>query len=367
MSLGRILAIAKRIVKQFVHDHRTTAMIIVVPLVLLTLLGFLFKTDRIFNVGIVNQDQGFTTSTGDKNLSSPIVTSFKDSSVLKWHQEDLDQAKNDLKNQTLDVYVVFDKDFTQKVLASQKPTLSVNLEGSDPSYSGQVLSIVSNSLYESFSSQKSVTIAISYLYGGSNYTSLDYFAPVFIAFFAFLFVFLLTSVSFLRERTQGTIEKLLVSPVTNIEIVLGYFLGFLAFALVQSLIVLLFTIYVLQVHFVGNILNIFLIELILIVGGVNLGILLSAFARNELQVIQFIPLVVVSQGLLSGLIWPIKSMPIFLQWVSYAMPLTYANNALRDIMIRGFDLTKVSTDIFVLIGFALVLIFLASASIRQAN
>ena len=194
---------------------------------------------------------------------------------------------------------------------------------------------------------------------------MDYFAPVFIAFFAFFFVFLLTSVSFLRERSQGTIERLFASPVNNAEIVIGYFLGFLVFALIQSLIVLLFTIYVLNVHFLGNIGFVFLIELIMVVGAVNLGIFLSAFARNELQVVQFMPLVIIPQALLSGFIWPIKSMPPVLQWLSYAVPLTYANTALRDIMIKGMDLSKVSFDIYVLIAFALLMIFLAGVSIRK--
>jgi ABC-2 type transport system permease protein len=121
----------------------------------------------------------------------------------------------------------------------------------------------------------------------------------------------------------------------------------------------------LNVHFLGNIWFVFLIELLLVVGSVNLGIFLSSFAKNELQVVQFIPLMIVPQGLLSGLIFPIKAMPAILQWLSYAMPLTYANNALRDIMIRGKDLASVSFDIYILSAFAIAMIVLAAISIRK--
>lgn len=366
MNFGRSLAIARRILKQLSHDHRTAALIIVVPLVLLSIIGALFKTNQIFNIGIVNQDQGVSTPVAQLNFGSKIASSLKNSSNLNWEKENLDQANSDLKDGRLDAYILLDSSLSEQYLAGQVPSFSIKLEGSDPNATQQVLGLVTKSVSESFSGSSLPALSVSYLYGGKDFDSLDYFAPVFIAFFAFMFVFLLTCVSFLRERTQGTIERLFASPVNNTEIVLGYFLGFLFFALLQSLVVLLFTIYVLKVHFLGNLWAVFLLEFVLVTGAVNLGIFLSTFARNELQVIQFIPLVVVSQGLLSGLIWPVSSMPALLRWISYAMPLSYANHALRAVMIQGKNLAAISVDIYVLIAFAILMVVLASVSIRQS-
>ena len=365
MSTRRILAVAKRIIRQFSHDRRTLGLIVVVPLLLLSILGALFKTTSAYDVGFVNQDKGVETPLGNQKFSDKTADSLKDSANLKWHKRDLEEAKSALESGSLDAYVLLNENFSQDVSDRKPPSVTINLEGSDPNASQQVLSLLNQSLTSSFTEEKPAEIKVDYLYGGEKFGALDYFAPVFIAFFAFFFVFLLTSVSFLRERSQGTIERLFASPVNNAEIVIGYFLGFLIFALIQSLIVLLFTIYVLGVHFLGNIGFVFLIELIMVVGAVNLGIFLSAFARNELQVVQFMPLVIIPQALLSGFIWPIKSMPAILQWLSYAMPLTYANTALRDIMIKGVDLAKVSFDIYVLAAFALLMIFLAGVSIRK--
>lgn len=365
MSVKRIVSIAIRIIKQFRHDRRTVGLIIIVPLLLLSIIGALFKTTRVFEIGFFNQDKEIATTLNREKISKEIEDNLKDSDELKWHKINLEEAKEELENDKLDAYVLLDKNFSADIFAGKTPQISVVLEGSDPYVSQQILGLINQRLLSSFPKQKQAEIKVDYFYGGEEFTSLDYFAPVFIAFFAFFFVFLLTSVSFLRERSQGTIERLFASPVNNAEVVAGYFLGFLIFALVQSLIVLLFTIYVLDVHFVGNIWYILLIELILVVGSVNMGIFLSAFAKNELQVIQFIPLVIIPQGLLSGLIWPIKAMPPLLQWISYAMPLTYANNALRDLMIRGFGLEKVSFEIYVLAAFALLMIVLAGVSIRR--
>ena len=117
-------------------------------------------------------------------------------------------------------------------------------------------------------------------------------------------------------------------------------LGFGLFALIQSAIIVLFTVYVLQVRYTGNLLWVFLVTLILALGAVNLGIFLSTYARNELQAIQFMPIVIAPQVFLSGLLWPVKDMPDWLQVVARALPLTYANKALTNIMIRGKGLAE---------------------------
>ena len=98
---------------------------------------------------------------------------------------------------------------------------------------------------------------------------------------------------------------------------------------------------------------------------VNLGIFFSTFARNEFQVVQFIPLVVVTQILLSGAFWPIEAMPGWLQPIAWFMPLTHANYALRDVMIKGFDLIQIWPYVLALVAFAVGLVLLASRTVRQ--
>jgi ABC-2 type transport system permease protein len=208
-------------------------------------------------------------------------------------------------------------------------------------------------------------VTTSYLYGGPEYTQTDALAPLFIGLFAFFFVFLLTSVSFLRERSQGTIERLMVSPLSKAELVLGYVFGFLVFAMLQSLVILLFVIYVLQVHYHGNLGLLFLVTLALTIGGVNMGIFASAFARNELQVVQFIPLLLVPQVLLGGLFFAVATLPPVLKQIAYVLPLTYANFALQGVMLKGFDLNQVWPDLAVLVAFAALMVVGAALSLRQ--
>jgi len=194
---------------------------------------------------------------------------------------------------------------------------------------------------------------------------LDFIAPALLATLALFFSFLLTGISFLRERSQGTMERLMASPLSRLDIVVGYLFGFFIFALTQTLIIVLFTIYVLGVNYYGDLWQIFIFQIVVITGAVNLGIFISTFARNEFQMVQFIPLIIIPQVFLCGVIWPVEQMPDYLQWLSAVLPLTYAVDGLRDIMLLGRNLIDVGSELVVLIGFAAVTSILAAITLRR--
>jgi ABC-2 type transport system permease protein len=194
---------------------------------------------------------------------------------------------------------------------------------------------------------------------------LDRIAPALIAVFAMFFTFMLTGVSFLRERSQGTLERLLTTPVGRADILVGYLLGFLVFAMLQSIVVLLYTLLALQVDYHGAFWEMIVVLLMVTVVAVNLGIYVSTFARNEFQVVQFIPVVLAPQIFLSGVILPVSQLPGYFQAVSNMLPLTYAVDALRAIMLEGESLAGVGTELAVLAGFAVALLALAALTVRR--
>jgi ABC-2 type transport system permease protein len=138
-------------------------------------------------------------------------------------------------------------------------------------------------------------------------------------------------------------------------------------ALVQSAEVLVFSLAVLKVHNQGSVLLIFGMEALMAIAAVNLGIFLSMFARSEFQAVQFIPLVVVPQLLLSGIVFPVTTEPRPLQWLSGVLPLTYAVNGIRDIMVKGADLTwpSLELDAGVVAFFCVLLIAAGTATLRR--
>ena len=194
---------------------------------------------------------------------------------------------------------------------------------------------------------------------------LDRVAPGLLAVFVLFFTFILTGVGFLRERAQGTLERLQTTLVGSFDIMLGYMLGFLIFAIVQTVVILLFTIFALRIEYVGSLWEIGVVLLLLVTVAVSLGIFISSFANNEFQVVQFIPIVLAPQIFLSGVIIPVEQMPALFEWLSVILPLTYAVDALREIMLLGTDLTTLWLDLAVIAAFSVALLAAAVATLRR--
>ena len=211
-----------------------------------------------------------------------------------------------------------------------------------------------------------VVMTIIWLSFPSEMGTLDYVAPALLATLALFFGFLLTGISFLRERSQGTLERLMASPASRLDIVLGYLLGFFIFALLQSLIIVLFTVYALDIHYTGDLWQIFVFQVFILTGAINLGIFVSTFARNEFQMVQFIPLIILPQVFLCGLLWPVEQMNDYLQWIARFLPLTYAVSGLRDIMLNGKTLADVGGDLLVLAAFAVGISVVTAFTVRRS-
>ena len=201
---------------------------------------------------------------------------------------------------------------------------------------------------------------------GDQQGVLDRIAPGLIAVFVLFFTFVLTGVSFLRERAQGTLERLLTTPVGRADILVGYTTGFFVLAMVQSVIVVTFTLLVLQVNYQGSIWQIWTVLVPLVVVGVSLGVFISTFARNEFQVVQFIPLLLAPQIFLSGVIAEVDKMPAVLEVLAYLLPLTYAVDGLQDIMLRGDSLGSLGLELGVLALYVVALLTAAAVAVRRS-
>ena len=207
---------------------------------------------------------------------------------------------------------------------------------------------------------------------------LNRLAPALIVTMSLFFTFLLTCISFLRERSQGTLERLMASPVSRLDMVLGYICGFFIFAIAQVFIILLFTIYALNVNYASGLWQIFIFLILIVVMAVCLGIFASAFAKNEFQMVQFIPLIIVPQIFLCGVAFPINQMNTALQWIGKFLPLTYGVDGMRNIMyteptLISFEITggkilfSLGTDIGILAAFVVIMSVLASVGLRRGQ
>ncbi|CCG01618.1 ABC transporter permease [Blastococcus saxobsidens] len=183
--------------------------------------------------------------------------------------------------------------------------------------------------------------------------------------FPFVVMFLVTSIAMLRERTSGTLERLLTTPLARLDLLLGYGLAFgLAAALQAGITVgVATTLYDLDVA--GSVGLVVLIAVVDAVLGVALGLLASAFARSEFQAVQFMPVIVLPQFFLCGLLVPREQMAGWLQAISDVLPLTYAVEALQEVGRSPAATGTMWVDVGIVAGVALLALALAAATLRR--
>ncbi|NNN13587.1 MAG: ABC transporter permease [Acidimicrobiaceae bacterium] len=210
-------------------------------------------------------------------------------------------------------------------------------------------------------------ILLRYLFG-SQLVEFNQLAPMLIALFPFTIMFVVTSIAMLRERMTGTLERLLTSPISKLEILLGYGLGFGILAVLQVALVLLLTFGPLDMRISGSISMLLVFSVLDALMGTALGLLLSAFANSEFQAVQFLPAFIFPQMLLSGIFIPRDQMPQALRYLSDLLPLSYAiDGASRTSLTKIWTLASSIDLSVVVIAIPLALALGALTLKRQTN
>jgi len=349
----RTIALIKRILLQILRDKRTLALLFIAPLLILTLM------DLVFNGKTVNPVLGI------ENANKQIIQSLKEADIVIKKFEGVSNTNETLLKNDLDGFLEVKEGKATLTLLNDNPTIAKNLEM-------KVRQIFNNFaqlqlLNTSNSQQKQLQdeiIGTKYVYGSSDTELFDTFSPMLVGFFVFFFVFLISGIGLLNERTTGTLDRLMATPVKRGEIVAAYLIGYGLLAFLQTIVIVLFAIHVLDIVLVGSIWNVILINVIVALVALSLGILLSSFAYSEFQMVQFIPLVIVPQIFFSG-IFPIEGMVDWLQVFAKFMPLYYAADALKDVMYKGLPLSDISQNLYILLAFAVVFIILNLFALKK--
>jgi ABC-2 type transport system permease protein len=376
MNARRLRALFRRVVQEIRRDRPSLALLFVAPVVMTGLLTFILReaTTPATTTAIVN-DAGAPGSVIAGALGSALEAA--DVPVTEMGDAAAHQAVQDGDTS---VAIILPADL------ATGGDIVVLTNGLDPFAESSQIGVVQQALVSAVATSSAASrlpgITHETVWGTPSDDPIAPFAPAIVGFFAYFFVYILTGVSFLRERTGGTLERLMATPVTRGEVVGGYTLGFGLFATIQVAILLTWVLGTVHVPAIGPLpefsvglgvavngspLLAFLVVLLVAVGAVSLGIFLSTFARTELQIVQFIPIVIVPQFLLSGVLFPVSSLPSILQPLVAIMPLNYAVNGLRQVFIRGADLAtpELQLDLLVLAAIAAFFAVIASLTIRR--
>ena len=383
--MRNVLAVAKRILQQFSHDQRTIVMFIAGPILILWLFSAMLGTSEYkpYLAAVDVPDEILT------QLNKEDVTYIEASEV---------EASDLLAKQEVDA-----------VLTLNDGVLEVEVEGADSSRTAAVAGVVQSAVQEVMAQQREEMIEnaqtavedlqisldsllsvlpdaaglpdgfevlfdessllvneveVTYLHGSDSWNIFDFFGPVFIGIFIFVFVFITSGMSLVTERTGGTMERLLVTPIRSWQLVAGYSLGFGVVTLVQASVILWACIALIGFPNEGALWLVVLITFSMALVSLTLGLLVSAVAKTPFQVIQLMILLVVPQILLSG-IFDLAGAPGWMQFLNRCFPMSYGADALRNAMLRGADFTQVMRELAILWGFIAAFFALATASFNM--
>jgi ABC-2 type transport system permease protein len=331
------------------RDKRTLALLFLAPLLVLSLMYYLFN------------------HTGNAS-DAKIGAAHMDPQIISF-----------MKQQGLDVvaYEKADKDTLvadklDAVIEMQDGELHLILKNSDPSQSkalqmkiGQAAAAFTETVKKQGApALPKPGLTTEYVYGSADTTLFDTLSPILIGFFVFFFVFLISGIGLLRERTTGTLERLMSTPVRRGEVITGYLAGYGIFAFIQTVIVAVYATMVLGINMAGSIWYVLLTNLLLAFVALSLGILLSTFAASEFQMVQFIPLVIIPQIFFAG-IFPLEHMASWVQVIARIMPLYYGADALKSVMYKGLGFADIALDLSVLVLFAALFIILNILALKK--
>jgi ABC-2 type transport system permease protein len=369
-----ILYVALKVFRQFLRDRRTLALIFVIPVVVMSLFFFMFQGDLSLKIklAIVAPDR-------EETVYKAFIETLQSQENLSVTEDVGPSAAEALTRTNADAVIEFPAGFFSSLAANESTHFTLLVEGTKNGIEAAAKKLADAALTKArfqslpiFSfvggSLSSGTIAdVSYHYKTQGFRLIDLTAPGFIAFFLYFISFLLTCVAFLRERSSGTLERILISPLSSVSLILGYLLAFFVLGSVQGAFLMVFSTWILGIKSVVGIFWALLPMLVTVLLGVTMGIFFSELAKNEFQVIQFIPLVIIPQTLLSGIIFDVGALPSVFQWIAAAMPLTYTNNILKGMLLKGQSVGALGWDFLALGGFLVAFTLLSFGVARKTR
>ena len=329
-------ALLLRILKQLKNDPRTLALMLVAPFLIMSLI-YLLLGDSDYRPVVATYDM-------PSSFTKPLTTSAEVKTL-----QDTALANTWLESDSADA-----------IVWAEGHTICIRVLESN-SKSGAAIEAVQETFSDMLPAGR---VTIQTIYGSQDDTYFASMAYVFLAVLAFFFTFIVSGMALVRERFTNTLERLLMTPIRRWQVVGGYVCGYGVVAMVQVVLIMLFTVYVLQVPVAGSIGLCLLVMLLLGICAVELGALVSIFANGEFQVAQFIPVIIIPQIFFTGII-PLDMIPYGLGNLCYLMPMYYGAAPLKHIMQQGAGFMDILPWLGGLLLFIVLLFVINTLSIKK--
>lgn len=337
--------------RHILRDKRTMLILFGMPVVMMLIFGFAITTDvKNVRTVVVTSQMDLETQRAVERISqseyftiTQTVDTPKDAELL-------------IRNQKADMAIVFAPDF-----ASKHRGIQIIVDGADPNMAQQWTNYATNVI----TNMPGGVVNAKLLYNPQMRSAYN-FVPAILGMLLMLVCAMMTSISIVREKERGTMELLLVSPVRPLMIMIAKVVPYLVLAFAILTTILLMARYVLDVPLAGSIVWIYVISTIYIILALSLGLLISTIATTQLMALLLSAMVLLMPiVMLSGMIFPVESMPEVLQWIAALVPPRYYIQAMRKLMIMGVDISNIVREIYILSAMALFLLIVALAKFKK--
>ncbi|MBR7029133.1 MAG: ABC transporter permease [Bacteroidaceae bacterium] len=340
------------------RDRRTMLILFGMPVVMMLLFGFAISTD-VKNVRVVMVSSQIDHKTQQAAERLSVSEYFNIVSFASTPEEAMQQ----IRGQKADLAVVFGHEF-----AARNSGIQFIVDGSDPNMAQQWVAYAQGILTSPDDIDPiqvpPVSPNVKLLYNPQMKSAYN-FVPAIMGMLLMLVCAMMTSISIVREKEKGTMEVLLVSPVRPLMIIVAKAMPYLMLAFAILSAILLMARYVLGVPLAGSLTWIILVSLIYILLALSLGLLISNIAKNQLMALLLSAMVLLMPiVMLSGMMFPVESMPEVLQWISAIIPPRYYIEAMRKLMIMGVDIEDVMTEMAILCSMTALLLFLSLVTFK---
>jgi ABC-2 type transport system permease protein len=369
--MRRFRALIKKEITHMLRDPRTLIMIFIMPVLELMLLGYANNTD-IKNVPTVIFDQS------KSQASQSLLEAFQSTGYFSFdYTASTDNQVTDLIDSgKVKVGITIPPNYAGSLLAGKTAQVSVQIDGSDPTTASTVLaavSLVGQAHGTSIQLQKLALLGASLgrtvpvdvrtrvLYNPDMLSSYN-IVPGLIAMILFMTGTSLTALSIVRERERGTIEQLIVTPIRNWELILAKITPYFLVSIADMLLILFIGTAWFKVPIRGSLPLLFGMTALYLLPTLGMGLLISTFARTQQQAQLMTMPIMLPAMILSGFIFPVASLPIFLQFVGKLFPITYFIYILRSVVVKGVGIEMIIPQILALVGFSILL--LGAAALR---
>ena len=337
--------------RHILRDKRTMLILFGMPVVMMLIFGFAITTDvKNVRTVVVTSQMDLQTQRAVERLSqseyftiTQTVNTPKDAELL-------------IRNQKADMAIVFAPDF-----ASKHRGIQIIVDGADPNMAQQWTNYATNVI----TNMPGGVVNAKLLYNPQMRSAYN-FVPAILGMLLMLVCAMMTSISIVREKERGTMEVLLVSPVRPLMIIIAKVVPYLVLAFAILTTILIMARYVLDVPLAGSIVWIYVVSTIYIILALSLGLLISTIATTQLMALLLSAMVLLMPiVMLSGMLFPVESMPEVLQWIAALVPPKYYIQAMRKLMIMGVDISNVVREISILSAMALSLLIVSLAKFKK--